>query len=58
MTENWVHIPIMAPQIADLLLTQPGGVYVDGTLGLGGHTKYFLSRLGPQARILGFDKDA
>ena len=58
MTEHWVHIPIMAPQIADLLLTQPDGVYVDGTLGLGGHTKYFLSRLGPQARILGFDKDA
>ncbi len=57
MNEKWTHIPIMAPQIADLLLTNPQGVYVDGTLGLGGHTKFFLSRLGPQARILGFDKD-
>lgn len=57
MSENWTHIPIMAAQIADLLLTNPNGVYVDGTLGLGGHTKFFLSRLGPQARILGFDKD-
>lgn len=57
MSENWVHIPIMAPLIADFLLTNPQGVYVDGTLGLGGHTKFFLSRLGPQARILGFDKD-
>lgn len=47
----------MAPQIADFLLTRQDGVYVDGTLGLGGHTKYFLSRLGPQARVLGFDRD-
>lgn len=57
MTQEWTHIPIMAPQIADFLLTRQDGVYVDGTLGLGGHTKYFLSRLGPQARVLGFDKD-
>ncbi len=57
MSENWIHIPIMAVQIADMLLTNPNGVYVDGTLGLGGHTKFFLSRLGAQARILGFDKD-
>ena len=48
MSENWTHIPIMAAQIADLLLTDPNGVYVDGTLGLGGHTKFFLSRLGRQ----------
>lgn len=57
MTQEWTHIPIMASQIADFLLTRQDGVYVDGTLGLGGHTKYFLSRLGPEARILGFDKD-
>ena len=57
MTQNWTHIPIMAPQIAEFLLLNPNGVYVDGTLGLGGHTKFFLSKLGPQARILGFDTD-
>jgi len=57
MQQNWTHIPIMAPQIADYLLQNPAGVYVDGTLGLGGHTHYFLTRLGPQARIFGFDKD-
>lgn len=55
---TWTHIPILAPEIAQLILTQPDGVYVDGTLGLGGHTKLFLSRLSPQARVLGFDKDA
>ena len=54
---TWTHIPIMASQIADLLLQNPDGVYVDGTLGLGGHTRYFLTRLSPKARIFGFDKD-
>ncbi|MBO5911004.1 MAG: 16S rRNA (cytosine(1402)-N(4))-methyltransferase RsmH [Elusimicrobiaceae bacterium] len=53
----WTHIPILANEIADLLLTNPQGTYMDGTLGLGGHTKLFLSKLGPQAHIFGFDKD-
>lgn len=57
MTQNWTHIPILATEIADLLLTRPDGVYMDGTLGLGGHTKLFLSRLSSSARIFGFDKD-
>ena len=57
MSQEWTHIPIMAREIADILLTNPEGVYVDGTLARGGHAKYFLSRLGPGARILGFDKD-
>lgn len=58
MTEQlWTHIPIMAAQIADYLLTNFEGTYIDGTLGLGGHTKYFLSHLGTRACVLGFDKD-
>lgn len=57
MEPSWTHIPIMAEQIASLLLTHPSGTYMDGTLGLGGHTKFFLSKLGPHAHIYGFDKD-
>ena len=57
MTQTWTHIPILAPEIAQLLLQRPNGVYVDGTLGLGGHTRFFLSQLGLQARVIGFDKD-
>ncbi len=53
----FTHIPILANEIADLLLLNPQGTYMDGTLGLGGHTKLFLSKLGPQARLFGFDKD-
>lgn len=55
--ENWTHIPIMAKEIAAYLLQNPHGVYIDGTLGLGGHTRYFLSQLADDARVLGFDKD-
>lgn len=54
---HWTHIPILAREIAEALLLNPQGVYMDGTLGLGGHTRYFLNLLGPQARVLGFDKD-
>jgi len=55
--ENWTHIPIMAKEIAAYLLQNPHGIYIDGTLGLGGHTRYFLEQLAPDARILGFDRD-
>lgn len=55
--QSWTHIPILAKEIAELLLRNKDGVYVDGTLGLGGHTKYFLSLLSPRARVLGFDRD-
>lgn len=58
MTQTWTHIPILAEEITSLLITRPEGVYMDGTLGLGGHTKYFLTRLNAQGKILGFDKDA
>ncbi len=57
MNQPWTHIPIMAPEIANLVLTNPDGIYLDATLGLGGHTRYFLSKLSPQARIFGLDRD-
>ena len=55
MADNWQHIPILAKEIADLLLQNKSGYYLDGTLGLGGHTKLFLSRLENSAKILGLD---
>ena len=33
------------------------GLYVDGTFGRGGHSRALLARLGPQARLVVFDKD-
>lgn len=54
---TWQHIPILAREITDLLITDPDGVYIDGTLGLGGHTKFFMSKLSAQGKVIGLDKD-
>jgi 16S rRNA (cytosine1402-N4)-methyltransferase len=51
------HDPVLCTETLDLLVTDPRGVYVDGTLGGGGHTSRLLERLGPGARIIGFDVD-
>ncbi len=54
---TWQHIPILAREITDLLITNPDGLYIDGTLGLGGHTKFFMSKLSAQGKVIGLDKD-
>lgn len=52
------HTPVLASFIADALIQNPDGVYVDGTVGGGGHAAALLERLSPRGRILGFDKDS
>ncbi|MES2933799.1 MAG: 16S rRNA (cytosine(1402)-N(4))-methyltransferase RsmH, partial [Pseudomonadota bacterium] len=34
-----------------------GGIYVDGTFGRGGHSRKILAQLGPEGRLIAFDKD-
>jgi len=51
------HVPVLLPQTLDLLITDPNGIYIDGTLGGGGHTRALLERLGPQAHVYGIDQD-
>lgn len=51
------HIPVMLRECCDALITTPDGVYVDGTLGGGGHTAEILTRLGHQGRLYAFDAD-
>jgi 16S rRNA (cytosine1402-N4)-methyltransferase len=55
---GWTHAPVLARETAGLLISNPEGVYLDGTLGLGGHGKILMSALGPRGRIIGLDKDA
>lgn len=53
------HIPVLRDRILDLLepaLVEPGSVYVDGTLGMGGHAQAVLERC-PNARVVGIDRD-
>lgn len=50
------HAPVMVREAMDLLRPERGGVFLDGTLGGGGHAQALLER-GPQARLIGVDRD-
>lgn len=57
MTHIGYHVPVMLEQTLNLLVTDPDGIYIDGTLGAGGHTRALLARLGPKAQVFGIDQD-
>ncbi|RJO69132.1 16S rRNA (cytosine(1402)-N(4))-methyltransferase RsmH [Nocardia panacis] len=53
------HVPVLLGRADALLgpaLAEPGAVYLDATLGLGGHAEYFL-RTYPRLRLIGLDRD-
>jgi 16S rRNA (cytosine1402-N4)-methyltransferase len=53
------HVPVLLGRADELLgpaLGKPGAVYVDATLGLGGHAEHFL-RTYPRIRLVGLDRD-
>lgn len=52
------HIPALAEPTVDALITNASGTYIDATMGGAGHTRLILSRLTPQGRLYGFDRDA
>ena len=49
------HLPVMVDEATRLLQPEPGGTYVDCTLGLGGHTRALLEH--GAGRVIGFDRD-
>ena len=51
------HTPVLAERIADYLMISSEGVYIDGTLGGGGHAELILERLGTTGRLIGIDRD-
>ncbi|MBM4347854.1 MAG: 16S rRNA (cytosine(1402)-N(4))-methyltransferase RsmH [Deltaproteobacteria bacterium] len=51
------HIPVMVEEVMDLLRCEPGRIYVDGTLGGGGHAEEILKRTGPDGLLIGMDWD-
>jgi len=53
-----MHTPVMVREILNLLAIKPDGIYVDGTVGGGGHARAILERLGPQGLLLALDRDA
>ena len=56
MTE-FKHITVLLNEAVDNLNIKPNGIYVDCTLGGGGHTKKILSLLGASGRLYSFDQD-
>jgi 16S rRNA (cytosine1402-N4)-methyltransferase len=51
------HVPVLLKEAIDFLAVRRGGIYIDATVGLGGHSLELAKRLGAQGRLIGFDKD-
>ena len=54
---SFEHISVMLEETVDMLGVRPGGIYVDGTLGGGGHSAEILRRLGGTGHLYGIDRD-
>jgi 16S rRNA (cytosine1402-N4)-methyltransferase len=60
---TWQHTTVLLHEAVDALLAQDSdpprraGTFVDATFGRGGHSRLILSRLGPEGRLVAFDKD-
>ena len=52
-----LHITVLLKEAVDALAIKPDGVYVDGTFGRGGHSRAVLAQLGPNGRLIAFDRD-
>ena len=56
MTE-FIHEPVLLEEVLSALQPASGGLYVDGTVGGGGHAEAILEASGPDGRLVGFDRD-
>lgn len=52
-----IHRSVLLDEVLEYLSPVPGGVYVDGTLGMGGHSEAILSRCAPDGRVIAFEWD-
>ncbi len=57
MTTYHEHIPVLLNESIEALITDPNGIYIDGTLGGGGHSSVILQRLQEDAMLFGIDQD-
>jgi 16S rRNA (cytosine1402-N4)-methyltransferase len=57
-TGSEYHDPVLSQACIEGLRIRPGGIYVDVTFGGGGHSRAILEQLGPQGKLIAFDRDA
>jgi len=57
MNSGFTHITVLLEEAVEALAVRADGCYMDGTFGRGGHSRLILQNLGPDGRLLGFDKD-
>ncbi|MEI8351984.1 MAG: 16S rRNA (cytosine(1402)-N(4))-methyltransferase RsmH [bacterium] len=53
-----MHRAVLLDEVIAWLAPKPGGVYIDGTLGGGGHTRAIAMAVGPTGRVMAMDHDA
>ena len=51
------HIPVLPTEVVQYLITDPHGIYLDGTVGFGGHAELIVPLLKPPAKYIGIDVD-
>ena len=51
------HIPVLCDKVIDFLSPKSDGIYIDGTVGLGGHSAAILETSAPNGRVIGIDLD-
>ena len=54
---DFKHVSVLLDETITGLNIKPDGIYVDGTLGGGGHAYEVLKRLSPKGRLIGIDQD-
>jgi 16S rRNA (cytosine1402-N4)-methyltransferase len=57
VTPKPVHTPVLLEDALEYLNVRPGGVYVDATLGLAGHSSAIARKLGKAGKLICFDRD-
>jgi 16S rRNA (cytosine1402-N4)-methyltransferase len=57
MSGQFSHIPVLLNETLEYLAPERGGIFVDGTLGGGGHAEAVLTRLPQAGRLIGIDRD-
>ena len=57
MTHSLPHLPVMLKETISQLCTDPDGIYLDGTVGFGGHAQALLKKLSKNGQLIGMDLD-